>query len=151
MAHIGSVSRMNDSGHFSLILGIAIPHNAIFSVNGDWLPYSRHNENFWAFTGPRIDFSLILLINIKHDYTQEFYRSYHLLSANVRGPISFAMSDTVAVWTAPLLSNHHILPHGKTTVYLFTKMLGLECIHIQNIYGSCLWHDFVHSLGRCIA
>ena len=37
------------------------------------LAKTLHCENFWAFTGPRIepDFA-----NIKHDYTQEFYRSY---------------------------------------------------------------------------
>ena len=33
----------------------------------------RHRQNFWAFTKDRFwpDFA-----NIKHDYTQEFYRSY---------------------------------------------------------------------------
>ena len=30
----------------------------------------RHCKNFWAFTGPRIDFA-----DMKHDYTQELYQS----------------------------------------------------------------------------
>ena len=42
----------------------------------------RTEEGFWP------DFA-----DIKYDYTQYFYRSLnHLLSANVRGPVSFAVS-----------------------------------------------------------
>ena len=51
----------------------------------------RHRENFWAFTGPRIDFGLILLLS-----NMIIHRSYtgptHVLSANVRGQVSFAES-----------------------------------------------------------
>ena len=52
---------------------------------------NRHSENFWAFTGPRIDFGLILLISnmIIH---MSFTGPTHLLSSNVRGPVSFAVS-----------------------------------------------------------
>ena len=57
-------------------------------------PYFRHREDFWAFTGPRRDFGLILLILdiIMH---RSFTCPTHLLSANVPGPvISFVVSDT---------------------------------------------------------
>ena len=51
----------------------------------------KHSENFWAFTGPRIDFGLILLISnmIIH---RSFTSPTQLLSANVRGPVSFIVS-----------------------------------------------------------
>ena len=51
----------------------------------------RHRENFWAFTRPGIDFGLILLISnmIIH---RSFTGPTHLLSANVRGPVSFTVS-----------------------------------------------------------
>ena len=51
---------------------------------------SRQSENFWAFTGPRTDFGLILLISnmIIH---RSFTDPIHLFSANVRGPASFAV------------------------------------------------------------
>ena len=51
----------------------------------------RHRENFWAFTGPRIDFDLILLI-LNMIIHRSFTGPTHLLSANVRGPVSFAVS-----------------------------------------------------------
>ena len=51
----------------------------------------RHCENFWAFTGLRTDFGLILLIS-----NMVIHRSFtgptHLLSANIRGPVSFTVS-----------------------------------------------------------
>ena len=52
---------------------------------------NRHRENFLAFTGPRIDFGLILLISnmVIH---RNFTGPIHLLSANVWGPVSFAVS-----------------------------------------------------------
>ena len=51
----------------------------------------RHCENFWAFTRLRIDFGLILLISnmIIH---RSFTGPSHLLSANVQGTVSFAVS-----------------------------------------------------------
>ena len=53
---------------------------------------ARHCENFWAFTGPKIDFGLILLIS-----NMMIHRSFtcptHLLSANIQGPVPFAVSD----------------------------------------------------------
>ena len=56
--------------------------------------HHRHRENFWAFTGPRIDFGLILLTpNMIID--RSFTSPTHLLSANVRGPVSFAVSDII--------------------------------------------------------
>ena len=57
----------------------------------------RHRENFWAFTRLRIDFGLILLISdmIIH---RSFTGPTHLLSANVWGPISFAVSAAIASW-----------------------------------------------------
>ena len=45
------------------------------------LGFYRTKEGFWP------DFA-----DFKHDYTQEFYCSTHLLSANVRGPESFVVS-----------------------------------------------------------
>ena len=52
---------------------------------------TRHRENFWAFTGPRRDFGLILLI-LNMIIHRRFTGPTHLLSANVRGPVSFAVS-----------------------------------------------------------
>ena len=52
---------------------------------------SRHRENFWAFTGPRRVFGLILLI-LNMIIHGSFTGPTHLLSANVRGLVSFAMS-----------------------------------------------------------
>ena len=51
----------------------------------------RHRKNFWAFTWPRLDFGLILLISsmIIH---RSFTGPTHLLSANAWGPVSFAVS-----------------------------------------------------------
>ena len=51
----------------------------------------RHRENFWAFTGPKRDFGLILLI-LNMIIHGSFTGPTHLLSANVRGPVSFAVS-----------------------------------------------------------
>ena len=51
----------------------------------------RHRENFWAFTGPKRDFGLILLI-LNMIIHRSFTGPTHLLSANVRGPVSFAVS-----------------------------------------------------------
>ena len=55
------------------------------------MTWYRHRENFWAFTGPRRDFGLILLISnmIIH---RSFTSPTHLLSSNVRGTFSFAVS-----------------------------------------------------------
>ena len=52
----------------------------------------RHRKNFWAFTGPRIHFGLILLISNRIIH-RSFTGPAHLLSANVRGLVSFAVSD----------------------------------------------------------
>ena len=52
----------------------------------------RHRENFWAFTWPRIDFCLIFLISNRIIH-KSFTGPTHLLSANVRGLVSFAVSD----------------------------------------------------------
>ena len=51
-----------------------------------WGTPSRHCEKFLVFTGPQRNFSLILLIIHKN-----FTSLTHFLSANVRGPISFAV------------------------------------------------------------
>ena len=53
--------------------------------------WCRHQEKFWAFTGPRTDFGLILLVSnmVKHI---SFTGPTHFLSANVRGTVSFAVS-----------------------------------------------------------
>ena len=64
----------------------------IFRVKKSLLPVNnRHRENFWAFTGPRRDFGLILLI-LNMIIHRSFTGPTHLLSANVRGPVSFAVS-----------------------------------------------------------
>ena len=51
----------------------------------------RHHENFWAFTGPRKDLVLVLLI-LNMIIHRSFTGPTHLLSANVRGPVNFAVS-----------------------------------------------------------
>ena len=50
----------------------------------------RHRENFGAFTGPKGDFGLILLIlnMIMH---MSFTGPTQFLPVNVRGPVSFAV------------------------------------------------------------
>ena len=58
---------------------------------GPLLDRSRHRENFWAFTGPRTHFGLILLISNMF-IQKSFTGPTHLLLANVRGPVSFAVS-----------------------------------------------------------
>ena len=52
--------------------------------------YTRHRENFGAFTGPKGDFGLILLIlnMIMH---MSFTGPTQFLPVNVRGPVSFAV------------------------------------------------------------
>ena len=75
----------------------------------------RYCENFWAFTGPRRDFGLILLI-----LNMIIYRSFtgptHLLSVNVWGPVSFAVSEYIVTKTAPV---HTDLPlRGPGCVWL---------------------------------
>ena len=52
---------------------------------------TRHRENFWAFTGPKTDFGRILLI-LNMIIHRSFTGPTHLLSANVLGPVSFAVS-----------------------------------------------------------
>ena len=51
----------------------------------------RHRKKFWAFTGPRRDFGLILLI-LNMIIHRSFTGPTHLLSANVWGPVSLAVS-----------------------------------------------------------
>ena len=82
-------------------------------MSAPWI--DRHCENFWAFTGPRRDFGLILLIS-----NMIIYRSFtgptHLLSVNVRGPVSFAVSEYIVTKTAPV---HTDLPlRGPGYVWL---------------------------------
>ena len=62
----------------------------------------RHRENFWAFTGPRRDFGLILLI-LNMIIHRSFTGPTHLLSANVRGPVSFAVSADCCIMHYPVL------------------------------------------------
>ena len=63
-----------------------------YAAKLDNLFRSRHCENFWAFTGPRRDFGLILqILNIDYTHTS-FTGATHLLSANVWGPVSFSVS-----------------------------------------------------------
>ena len=63
-----------------------------FSIVKDGKTYSlKHRENSWAFNGSRIDFVVVLLISniIIH---RSFTGPTHLLSVNVPGPVSFAVS-----------------------------------------------------------
>ena len=59
--------------------------------------FNRHHEKFWAFTGQRIDFGLILLISnmIIH---RSFTGPTHLLSANVQGPVSYVVSASTVTF-----------------------------------------------------
>ena len=50
---------------------------------------SRHRKNFWAFTGPRPWFCWYQTCMVIH---RSFSGPTHLLSANVGGPVSFAVS-----------------------------------------------------------
>ena len=52
----------------------------------------RHRENFLAFIRPRRNFGMILLI-LNMIIHKSFTGPTHFLSANVRGPVSFAVSD----------------------------------------------------------
>ena len=87
----------------------------------------RHCENFWTFTGPRIDFGLILLISnmiIHRSFTSS---PTHLLSANVQGLVSFAVSDVdilcgPAVW-APQCGPAH--PPAPVWMHLNWSLGGL--------------------------
>ena len=60
--------------------------------NTYWVQQYRHHENFWAFTGPRRDFGLILL-TLKMIIHRRFSGPTHLLSANLRGLVILAVSD----------------------------------------------------------
>ena len=51
----------------------------------------RHRENFWTFTRPRKDFGLMLLI-LNMIIHKGFTGPTHILSADVQGPVSFAVS-----------------------------------------------------------
>ena len=66
----------------------------------------RHRANFWAFTGPRRDFGLLLL-TLNMIIHQSFTGATHLLSANVRGPVNFAVSAMLncTVWNAIFHTN----------------------------------------------
>ena len=57
-----------------------------------WHSAYRHRENFCAFTGPTRDFGLILLI-LNMMIHKNFTGPTHFLSANVRGLVSFAVSE----------------------------------------------------------
>ena len=50
----------------------------------------RHRENFGAFTGPKGDFGLILLI-VNMIIHKSFTGPTQFLPVNVRGPVSFAV------------------------------------------------------------
>ena len=107
-------------------------------------PYSRsairHRKNFWAFTGPRLDFGLILLISsmIIH---RSFTGPTHLLSANAWGPVSFAVSVLSPCFLsvlsrcyvcAPSISYHYVL-----------SMLFL-CSPVCSLFVFCLWFFFLY-------
>ena len=57
-----------------------------------WHRSVRHRENFWDFTRPRRDFCQILPI-LNMIVHKSFTGPAHFLSANVRGPVSFAVSE----------------------------------------------------------
>ena len=57
----------------------------------------RHRKNFRAFTGQSWDIGLILLI-LNMILHKNFTGPTHFLSANVRGPVSFAVSDCYLVF-----------------------------------------------------
>ena len=53
----------------------------------------RHRKNVWAFTGPRRDFGLILLILNMIIHESFTGPTLFFSSANVRGPLSFVVSE----------------------------------------------------------
>ena len=83
-------------------------HCSLFNGNPyTWKRCCRHSENFWALTGPRRDFCLILLIS-NMVINRSFNGPTHLLSANVRGQLSFAVSEDglyidMTAWSLPAL------------------------------------------------
>ena len=81
----------------------------------------RHRENCWAFTGPRRDFGLILLIlnTIIH---RSFTSPTRLLSANVRGPVSFELS---ANKTLTFSTEYHLLLGSCTLINDFNPRIWL--------------------------
>ena len=102
----------------SQMLYVSLPHwgwvtHIFVSVN------YRHRENFWAFTRPRIDFGLILLISnmIIH---RSFTGPTHLLSANFRGPVSFAVSELAIIGSDNGLSpgQHQAIIWTNAGIYL---------------------------------
>ena len=72
------VCRFSRKLHYFCILGVS--------------HLNRHRENFWAFTGPKIDFGLILLI-LNMVIHRSFTGPTHFISANVRGLVSFAVTE----------------------------------------------------------
>ena len=67
----------------------------------------RHRENFWAFTGPKMDFGMILLI-LNMIIQRNFTGPTHFLSANVLGPVSLAVSDACLMFRPWITSLHEI-------------------------------------------
>ena len=67
----------------------------------------RHREKFWAFTGPKMDFGMILLI-LNMIIQRNFTGPTHFLSANVLGPVSYAVSDACLMFRPWITSLHEI-------------------------------------------
>ena len=82
--------------------------------------YTRHRENFWVFSGPRRDFGLILLI-LNMIIHRSFTGPTHLLSANVRGPVSFAVSATLS-FLAGCPKSHFLGWYRNFLVYWYLKL-----------------------------
>ena len=93
---------------------------------------SRHRENFWAFTGPRIDFGLILLMSnmIIH---MSFTGVTHLLSASLRTgkfrgvwlwcfftSIDSHYEDKIVLWLSIFNGN----PYAWKTVVVLKQLSG---------------------------
>ena len=82
--------------------------------------HNRRRENIWSFTSPMRDFGLILLI-LNMIMCKSFTGPTHFLSANVRGPVSFGVSD--------------ITPSAEPTPPCHTVTSIVRLIQLSDIYG----------------
>ena len=113
----------------------------------------RQRKNFWAFTRPKTDLGPILIISnmVIH---KSFTGPTHLLSANVRGPVSWCLQLTISQhWFRYWLDNEqatsHCLNHGLIYWYralgwhFLLKVRGSHHLNFQGhqakFEGSLHW------------
>ena len=110
--------------------------------------YLRHCENFWAFTGPRIDLGLILLIPgmIIH---RSFTSPTHLLPAKVWGWVSFVVSVIssnrvsygMSISRTWAMLWWHCIVYSSFLYAMPQHMLYMSSLKID-VYGTVKWGNF---------